>query len=145
MDDRLPTGGTDDAQRQMLFQANRKSVGVAYLLWLVLAPFGVHRFYAGHTRSGVIQLVLLFSIIGWLVLVPWLLLDLILIPGLVRETNLKTIMELSPPQQTGAVRPEQKRQPRPMSEADRKRQAMLEDLRATGYKRERRDPTNLYR
>lgn len=33
-----------------------KSKGVAYLLWLFLGLFGVHRFYLGHVGVGIAQL-----------------------------------------------------------------------------------------
>lgn len=132
----------DNIQKQMAFEANRKSVGVAYLLWLLLGGFGVHRFYAGSTKSGVIQLLLLLSVVGWLVLIPWLLADLVLIPGMIRERNMETLGMLG-------YQSEQGGQPRParkiVTEADRKREAMLEDLRQTGYKKERRDLSEMYR
>jgi len=134
-------------QKQMVFEANRKSVGVAYLLWLFLGGFGAHRFYSGKTGTGIAQLLLLLSVVGWLVLVPWLLIDLALIPGIVREQNMQTIAQLTQPE-----RPSQEQlaaSPTPASpiatEADRKREAMLEDLRSTGYKKERRDSSHLYR
>lgn len=134
-----------DIHKQMVFEANRKSVGVAYLLWFLLGWLGVHRFYAGHTKTGVIQMVLLFTVVGWLVLFPWLLLDLVLIPGLVRETNMKTIAKLAPPPAPPPPLEPGDDRGRPLTEADRKRQEMLEDLRATGYRKERRDTSHLYR
>ena len=80
-----------DLQKQMAFESNRKSVGIAYLLWFFLGALGVHRFYSGHTKSAVLQMVLCISVIGWLVLAPWLIIDLFLIPGLVRERNVETL------------------------------------------------------
>ena len=131
----------DDIHKQMVFEANRKSVGITYLLWFFLGFLGVHRFYAGSTKTGVIQLVLAISIIGWLVLIPWLLLDIVLIPGMVREQNMKTINELT----YGHADGPQAARPKIQTEADRKREAMLEDLRSTGYRKERRDSSHLYR
>ena len=131
----------DNLHKQMVFEANRKSVGVAYLLWLFLGAFGVHRFYAGSTKTGVEQLLLALSIVGWLVLIPWLLADLVLIPGLVRDHNMKTIGLLTQPPPEGPAAA----QPRIRTEADRKREAMLEDLRSTGYRKNRRDTSHLYR
>ncbi|WP_284124685.1 TM2 domain-containing protein [Parerythrobacter aestuarii] len=126
----------DDAHKQMMFEANRKSVGVAYLLWLVLGFVGVHRFYAGATKSGVAQLVLALSIIGWLVLIPWLLIDLALIPGLVRDQNMKTITMLGYSPQQAA--PQVEGRPRPKTQADRKRDAMVEELRSIGHRKSHR-------
>ncbi len=129
-----------DLHKQMVIEANRKSVGVAYLLWLFLGGFGVHRFYAGSTKAGVMQLVLAISVIGWLVLLPWLLLDLALIPGLIREKNMETISMVSGPREQGPVEAARRIE----TQADRRREAMLEELRSTGYKKERPGPSNLY-
>ena len=136
-----------DLQKQMAFESRRKSVGIAYLLWFVLGGFGVHRFYSGHTASAVAQLVLCISIVGWLALGPWLIIDLFLIPGLVREKNMETLSLL------GYDAEDDDRDPRParplpqpaQTDADRRREAMLEDLRQTGYRKERRDTNPLYR
>lgn len=142
----------DDLRRQMTYERRRKSRGIAYLLWFFFGVFGVHRFYTGHTKSAVVQLVLLLTGIGVLVLLPWLLVDIFLIPGLVRERNLETMMDLGyqtpkaetprPPQPQQEAPP----QPRPVtSEADRRREAMLEDLRKTGYRKERPSFSEIYR
>ncbi|MCK0128984.1 TM2 domain-containing protein [Erythrobacter sp. F6033] len=131
----------DSAHKQMVFEANRKSVGIAYLLWFFLGFFGVHRFYAGSTKTGIAQLVLALSVIGWLVLIPWLLADLVLIPGLIRDENMKTINMLS----HGSPEAPVPAAPKVQTQADRKREAMLEDLRTTGYRKDRRDTSNLYR
>ena len=132
----------DNLRKQMVFESNSKSVGVAYLLWLLLGGFGVHRFYTGNTASGVAQLLLLISVVGWLVLIPWLLIDLALIPGMVRDKNMEVINMLNhgdpqgAPERHGAAHSEPQRL---VSDVDRRRQEMLDDLRQTGYKKERRD------
>lgn len=131
----------ENAHKQMVFEANRKSVGIAYLLWLFLGAFGVHRFYAGATKTGIMQLVLAISVVGWLVLIPWLLADLVLIPGIVRDENMKAIGMLA---HSGSQRPDQAA-PKALTAADRKREAMLDELRSTGYRKERRDTSHLYR
>ena len=136
-----------DLQKQMAFESNRKSVGIAYLLWLFLGGFGVHRFYSGHTKSAVLQMVLCISVIGWLVLAPWLIIDLFLIPGLVRERNVETLRLMGYDTEDEVSDPREARPlPKPaMTEADRRREEMLEDLRQTGYRKERRDINPLYR
>ncbi len=116
--------------QQLLYEANRKSVAVTYLLWLFFGVFGAHRFYAGSKGTGFIQLALLFSIIGWLVLIPWLFADLFLIPGIVREHNLEVIEDLRGPE------PDYERLENPQTPADARRAAMLEDLKQTGYSRQ---------
>ena len=59
---------------------------VAYLLWwlVFLGIAGIHRFYAGKWISG-----LLWLITGGLFLFGQAI-DVILIPGMIRETNLRT-------------------------------------------------------
>ena len=133
----------ENLHKQMMFAESRKSVGVAYLLWLFLGAFGVHRFYAGSTGSGIAQLLLALSIVGWLVLIPWLLIDLVLIPGLIRDKNMEMLTLMGqPPAREGS--PEPARKLGPPSPAEQRRQQMLEELRSTGYRKERRDES-LYR
>ncbi len=81
----------------MLFEANRKSIGVAYLLWLFLGFFGGHRLYSVKTGTAVFQLLLMLlglflSIVhagGPIIFVVaiWVLIDAFLIPGWVRNYN----------------------------------------------------------
>jgi len=78
----------------MIYDANRKSTGVAYLLWFFLGGFGAHRFYLGQTGTAVTQLLLLLlgwipMFVGWIALGIWLFVDLFLIPGIAREQNLR--------------------------------------------------------
>lgn len=54
-----------------------KDTGMAYLLWIV----GLHRFYLNRPFSGLLYLMSV-GCIGF-----WALLDLLLIPGMVREEN----------------------------------------------------------
>ena len=66
-----------------------KAVGITYLLWLPpLGLLGVHRFYCGRVGTG-----LLWLLTGGLVGIGWLV-DLFLIPGLVRETNARLLSQL---------------------------------------------------
>jgi TM2 domain-containing membrane protein YozV len=69
-----------------------KSTVVAYLLWcLVFLGFaGIHRFYAGKWISGLIWL-----LTGGLFLFGQVI-DLILIPGMIRECNLRTQLGARP-------------------------------------------------
>jgi TM2 domain-containing membrane protein YozV len=95
---------TDDAGRLMRFEAARKSVLVAYLLWFFLGWLGLHRFYLGYVVSGLLMLALwgvgtLLSIvyIGYLILVLpilWWALDVFLIPGMARQKNNEIIAEI---------------------------------------------------
>jgi TM2 domain-containing membrane protein YozV len=89
--------GQADAALMMRYDANKRSVLIAYLLWFFLGYFGVHRFYLGRVVSGLV-LLLLWAIgaalsviyVGYLILVIptlWLLLDALLIPGMTRSYN----------------------------------------------------------
>ena len=90
---------------QLMYDANRKSAGVAYLLLIFLGGLGAHRFYLGKTGSALAQLAM--SIFGWLtlavfvgvlLLIPlgiWLIVDLFLIPGIVRGQNTRLANDLT--------------------------------------------------
>lgn len=76
----------------MLYDAGRKSVGLAYALWFFTGAIGGHRFYLGHNWIGVMCLAL-FTL-GWigfpLVMLPVavvVLCDLFLIPSMIRDQN----------------------------------------------------------
>lgn len=96
--------GLDQAGRLMRFEASKKSVLVAYLLWFFLGWLGVHRFYLGYTMSAVIMValwligtVLSIILIGYVILlIPalWWVVDLFLIPGMARERNHAIIAEI---------------------------------------------------
>lgn len=127
----------DNLRKKMLFEESSKSIGVAYLLWLFFGAFSAHRFYAGKTKSAVFRLLLLvIPFVGWAILTLLWLIDLFLVPSMVNEQNMKTIELLNAAD--GAGRSEEE-SPRLENELDSKRQAMLEELRATGYRKERRD------
>lgn len=89
----------------MMYDANRKSVGVAYLLWFFLGSAGGHRFYTGKTGSAVAMLALTvlgigLSVIGvGLVLLAavgiWAIVDAFLIPGWIRTANMRLATSLS--------------------------------------------------
>ena len=60
-----------------------KSTVVAYLLWFFLGGLGIHRFYLGRPISGIFYLLTLGGFgIGWII-------DLFLVPGMVRQENAK--------------------------------------------------------
>jgi TM2 domain-containing membrane protein YozV len=98
--ERSDSGTVSGAElRQMHFEANKKSLGVAYLLWFFFGGFGGHRFYAGRTQSAVIMLGTViathvlaltvsaaFYMVG-LIIGIWILADAFLIPGMIREHN----------------------------------------------------------
>ena len=94
-----------DAQRMMLFEANKKSVGLAYLLWFFFGLVGGHRFYAGRVASGAAMLAitlvsffLMAVFIGFVTIgitVLWALVDAFLIGGWIREYNNRLVAGLT--------------------------------------------------
>lgn len=89
----------------MMYDANRKSVGVAYLLWFFLGYFGGHRFYTGRAASAGAMVILTllgiaFSVIGvgFIMLLgvsAWAIVDAFLIPGWIRSINMELAAKLT--------------------------------------------------
>lgn len=89
----------------MMYDANRKSVGAAYLLWFFLGSLGGHRFYTGRTGSAIAMLALAvlgfaFSVAGvgfalLLAVAIWAIVDAFLIPGWIRSANMLLAATLS--------------------------------------------------
>jgi TM2 domain-containing membrane protein YozV len=134
----------DNHRKDIIFEANSKSKGTAYLLWLFLGWFGVHRFYAGETRKGAAQALLTLSVVGFPITFLWWLIDIFLVPDMINERNLELLHAINsgppggydpamdePGGARGALPPV----------LDEKRARMLEDLRATGHRKERREKT----
>lgn len=88
-----------NTRAMMQYDARKKSVAVCYLLALFLGGVGAHRFYAGRIASGIAYVVLflvgaVLSVVGigliaFGILAIWMIVDLFLIPGMIREHNLK--------------------------------------------------------
>lgn len=57
------------------------SVVVAYLFWFFLWFVSAHRFYLGRSTSAILQILSYFILIGFV----WILVDIFLIPGMVRD------------------------------------------------------------
>jgi len=85
---------------EQMEQQPRKSLALAYILLLLFGSLGFHRFYFGYDAFGVIQLTLaitgalvfwyigiLYGIIILVVLGLWLLLDIFLLPRMIRKAN----------------------------------------------------------
>ena len=83
-----------DARTLLLYDANRKSAVIAYILWFFLGWFGAHNFYLGRNGVGIAQVLLTITVIGWLVTFVWVLIDAFLIPGWVRRSNNLLLMQL---------------------------------------------------
>lgn len=75
------------------------SLALAYALLLLAGAFGCHRFHLGHRATGLSMLALLvgglltapflIGLIPLMVLGLWLVLDLFLLPGLVRRAGMQ--------------------------------------------------------
>ena len=133
----------DNYQKDLVFESNRKSKKIAYLLWLLVGWTGAHRFYAGETKTGAIQLVMALSVIGLPFLVFWLIADIFLIPGMINDKNMKLIRALNASDRPGPDHEVEYREEPAAPALDGKRARMLEDLRATGYRKPRRDSSKL--
>lgn len=95
---------SSDTQALMAFEANKKSTGLAYVLWFFLGGFCVHRFYLGKTRSGFLfigigflSIILILAaveigLVGLILLGLWLLIDMLQIPRFTKEFN-QNLME----------------------------------------------------
>jgi TM2 domain-containing membrane protein YozV len=88
------------------YSARKKSLGFAYVAWLVLGLVGAHRFYLGHSESG-IGMILMWP--AWLLIGPfihpigpfigmalvvWWLIDALLIPKMVERYNVELARSL---------------------------------------------------
>jgi len=94
-----------DTQAMMRYDANKKSVGVAYALWFFLGGLGGHRFYLKQTGTAAAMLIitlvsipLAFLAIGFVGLGAiwiWVIVDAFLIPGITRSYNNQLINNLA--------------------------------------------------
>jgi TM2 domain-containing membrane protein YozV len=82
-----PGGLSNDTRALMLFEANKKTALVAYLLWFFLGIFGGHNFYLKRTGVAVTQLILSITVIGMVITWVWMIVDAFLIPGWIRNYN----------------------------------------------------------
>jgi TM2 domain-containing membrane protein YozV len=80
-------GLSNDTRVLMLFEANKKSVVVAYLLWFFVGLFGGHNFYLKRIGVAVTQLILTITMVGMVITIVWILVDAFLIPGWVSNQN----------------------------------------------------------
>lgn len=86
-----------DTRAALEYDAAKKSVLIAYILWFFLSSLGAHRFYLGRTMSALamiavfgVSLILTFVVIGafgLFVLGAWVIVDAFLIPGMTRSYN----------------------------------------------------------
>ena len=95
----------DQSRAAMVYDAKKKSLLIAYLLWWFLGSLGIHRMYDGRMASGLVMLVLFVvslvltfvavGVLGLLVIGAWWLVDAILLPGMIESYNLRLIDRVS--------------------------------------------------
>jgi TM2 domain-containing membrane protein YozV len=87
-------GLSNDARALMLYEANKKTALVAYLLWFFIGILGGHNFYLKRTGVAVAQLILSITVVGLIISALWVLVDAFLIPGWIRNQNNLLAMQL---------------------------------------------------
>src|SRR4029434_6802515 len=80
-------GLSSDTRAMMLFEANKKTALLVYILWFSWGYSGGHNFYLKRTGVAVAQLILTLTIVGMLITIIWVLVDAFLIPGWVSNLN----------------------------------------------------------
>lgn len=73
-------------------EARQLSMTPAYLLCIFLGCLGLHRFYMRRKGSGLAMLLITLlsaGILGLLICLPWAIVDLFLIPGIIRQEDTK--------------------------------------------------------
>jgi TM2 domain-containing membrane protein YozV len=73
------------------FSARAKSTPITYVLDIFLGTLGIHRFYLGEQGTGLAMLLItvLSAGVGLIVTIPWAIVDLFLIPGMMERANAK--------------------------------------------------------
>lgn len=89
----------DEARKMMTYDAGKKDILLAYILWFFLGSFGVHRFYMNRTFSGVLMallhliswatIIIALGFLGFGLLGLWWVIDAFLIMGWVERYNMQ--------------------------------------------------------
>ena len=87
----MTLSSTDQMLIEQRITNEAPNVAVAYLLWFFLGWVSGHRFYLGRWKTALLQILLFFVAIGFV----WLLIDLFLIPGMVRDIRERMRTDLS--------------------------------------------------
>jgi TM2 domain-containing membrane protein YozV len=87
----MTLSSTDQMLIEQRITNEAPNVAVAYLLWFFLGWVSGHRFYLGHWKTALLQILLFFVAIGFV----WLFIDLFLIPGMVRDIRERMRTDLS--------------------------------------------------
>lgn len=93
-----------DLEKRLVYEASRKSVFIAYLLWFFLGTLGAHRFYLkAHLAVAMLGIwvlsaltaLILIGYVGFGVLGIWWLIDAFLIPGMLERVNIDLARQIS--------------------------------------------------
>ena len=98
--DRRPKKPISHTEALMQYDAEKKSLAVAYVLWFLLGTLGFHRLYLGRSSGGSMFLIyvgswlmlLLFppvGVLGFIFILVWWLMDALTIPVIVQGCNEK--------------------------------------------------------
>ncbi len=95
---------TNPTMQTLQYEATKKSIGVAYVLWFFFGGLGAYRFYLKKTGSAVTMLVItlvsalltivVIGIVGLIAMGIWVIVDAFLIPGWISTHNLKIVNAL---------------------------------------------------
>jgi TM2 domain-containing membrane protein YozV len=89
-----PTPVSNDTRALLLYEANRISEPLVFLLAIYVRVFGGHNFYLGRKGVAIAQLVLSCLVVTLIVSIIWVIVDLFKIPGIVRERNMALARDL---------------------------------------------------
>ena len=78
---------SNDTRALLLFEVNKTELFVTYILLFALGWLGAHNFYLQRTGIAIAQLILSITIIGLIVTLVWILVDVFLVPGIVKSKN----------------------------------------------------------
>ena len=81
-------------EQLLLYEDQKKSMAVAYVLWGFVGPLGGHRFYLGKMGTAVAMLVLCLSIVGTIAAIIWWIVDAVLTHEMVKELNRGILAEV---------------------------------------------------
>ncbi len=103
--DKLPLSTQEKLYVNSEIERKGKNIVVAYLLAIFLGTLGIHRFYLGKVGSAVSMLILwifgiitTFILIGGVVLFAlgiWVIVDLFLIPGMIKQNHNQIEVEVT--------------------------------------------------
>ena len=81
-------------------QSKDKSLALAYFLLITCGFLGIHRFYLGKNMSGILFIILSYSYLPFtpaIIFVGiWLIIDIFLLPTLVKSTNSFKLSKFDP-------------------------------------------------